>query len=77
MSESAYCPECDTRIRLVKKVKEGQYVTCQECQELLEVISLNPIELTWAMEEETESYSKSGDYYEDDFEDDGRFYDKW
>ncbi|MCO5185751.1 MAG: hypothetical protein M9928_03160 [Anaerolineae bacterium] len=55
-NQHAYCPECDTRIRFYKRPKLGAIVTCPECDEILEVVSLRPIELEWSTEE----------YYDDD-----------
>ena len=44
---SAYCPGCDEKIKL-NSPKEGQLVTCQNCGDELEVVSLTPLELDWA-----------------------------
>jgi lysine biosynthesis protein LysW len=46
----SYCPECDTRIRFYKRPKLGALVTCPECDEVLEVVSIRPIELEWTTE---------------------------
>ena len=45
----ATCPECGSPVRLGKNVKLGTLVTCPECDWLLEVISLNPLELDYAL----------------------------
>lgn len=47
-----FCPECDTRIRFHTLPRVGQLITCRECGEICEVISLHPIELDWAYAEE-------------------------
>jgi lysine biosynthesis protein LysW len=46
------CPECESTITLNKKVKLGEYVECPECGMVLEVISLKPLELDYAFEDE-------------------------
>lgn len=51
--ETAYCPDCDTNLRL-KTVRLGQQITCRECGTLLEVVELNPVELDWAFDEPIE-----------------------
>lgn len=51
--EIAFCPECDSRLRL-RTVRLGQRITCRECDTALEVVELNPIELDWAFEEPLE-----------------------
>lgn len=49
MSQIAYCPECDSRIRFhVPVMKIGTRVTCPECGQVLEVVRLRPLELDWA-----------------------------
>ena len=48
----AKCPECGNPIQLSKDVKMGSITTCSECDCLLEVISLNPLELGYALGDE-------------------------
>lgn len=55
-----YCPNCDTAIRFKKRPFRGQFITCPECGDVLEVVSESPLELDWA-------YTES-----DDFDDGGR-----
>ncbi len=46
------CPECGSTITLSKKVKLGATIECPECGTVLEVISLTPIELDYALGDE-------------------------
>jgi alpha-aminoadipate carrier protein LysW len=46
------CPECESTIALNKGVKLGDYVECPECGTMLEVISLKPLELDYAVGDE-------------------------
>jgi lysine biosynthesis protein LysW len=46
--QMAQCPECESPIQLSKNVKLGALITCPECDCLLEVISLNPLDLDYA-----------------------------
>jgi lysine biosynthesis protein LysW len=46
------CPECDGTIVFGTKMKMGEHIECRECGALLEVISLNPLELDYALEDE-------------------------
>jgi lysine biosynthesis protein LysW len=48
----AYCPECESMIVLDKGVKLGTHIECSECGTMLEVISLKPLELDYAFEDE-------------------------
>ena len=41
----AYCPECDARFPIPSTARPGDLLRCPECNESLEVISLNPLEL--------------------------------
>ena len=46
-SHFAQCPACDTKLRFAKLPLPGDLLTCIECRESLEVISLFPIQLDW------------------------------
>ena len=48
----AQCPECGNPIQLGKNVKLEALITCPECDCLLEVISLNPLDLDYALGDE-------------------------
>jgi predicted RNA-binding Zn-ribbon protein involved in translation (DUF1610 family) len=46
----AYCLACHSRIRFTERVEVYDYVTCPECDEGFEVISVSPIVLDWPTE---------------------------
>ncbi len=46
------CPECGASVDLEFDVVEGEIIACEECEAELEVISVNPLELDLAPEEE-------------------------
>jgi len=48
----AKCPACEKPIALGKNVKLGARIECPECGELLEVISLKPLDLDYAFGDE-------------------------
>lgn len=48
----AECPECAADVRLPADVVEAEIVQCAECNVELEVISLDPLTLDLAPEEE-------------------------
>ncbi len=53
MSEKvAECPECAANVALPADVMEGEIVQCPECGLELEVLSLAPLSLAQAPEEE-------------------------
>ena len=54
----AFCPECDRRIDVGPRPKEGQQVTCPHCGADLEVINLQPLELDWAYIEPEEDWEE-------------------
>ncbi len=41
----AYCTECDQPIKLGAHARQGQQVVCERCSTVLEVVSINPLEL--------------------------------
>jgi lysine biosynthesis protein LysW len=50
--EMVWCPGCGNSIEVSKKAKLGAVIECQECGAMLEVISLTPIELDYALGDE-------------------------
>ncbi len=46
------CPECAAEIELPGDVVEGEIIQCPDCGVELEVISLDPVELELAPEED-------------------------
>lgn len=46
------CPECGALVNVDDDVVEGEILECEECGAELEVISVNPLELELAPEEE-------------------------
>lgn len=57
---SANCPDCNQKINLGQKPKKGQLLTCPYCNTDLEILSLSPLELDYALYDD----------YDDDWEDD-------
>jgi lysine biosynthesis protein LysW len=51
----ATCPACGSPIRLRKMPGKGQFITCFECDTMLEVVRLAPLKLEWAFESPFES----------------------
>lgn len=45
----AGCPDCQATIRLHASVREGQPVTCENCLAELEVVSVDPLEVDFAI----------------------------
>jgi lysine biosynthesis protein LysW len=54
----AECPECGSNIRFHKPLRTGQIVICPECDEKLEVTSLDPLELDWAFDDDDDDYEE-------------------
>jgi len=48
----AKCPECGNPIEVGKNVKLGANIECPECGTVLEVISLSPPDLDYALGDE-------------------------
>jgi lysine biosynthesis protein LysW len=59
-TKTAPCPDCEAGVDLGPWPKEGQEVICMNCGVLLEVVSLEPLILDWAI----------GDYDDDLWPDD-------
>jgi alpha-aminoadipate carrier protein LysW len=52
MSNNANCPECAADITLAADTLQGEIIQCPECGVELEVMSLSPLTLELAPEEE-------------------------
>ncbi len=52
LEKVAECPECAAKVALPEDVMEGEIVQCAECGLELEVVSLTPLALAQAPEEE-------------------------
>jgi hypothetical protein len=46
-----FCPACDEQIYFRKLPKRGNHITCRECESLLTVVQVSPIQLIWAFED--------------------------
>ena len=54
----AFCPGCDQRIFLRKDPKVGDMVYCPNCEDQLEVVAIDPIELDWPWDEDEDEGSE-------------------
>lgn len=52
MSKQATCPECGADIEIAEGTVQGEIIVCDDCGVDLEVISVEPIEIAPAPEEE-------------------------
>lgn len=52
MSNVAECPICGADIELLDDTVEGELLTCEDCGTELEVLSVDPPEVTEAPQEE-------------------------
>jgi uncharacterized paraquat-inducible protein A len=59
----ATCPSCDENVQISAKLREGDFVRCQSCNEQLELVDTDPYELDWP-------YDEDDDDDDDDFDDD-------
>jgi alpha-aminoadipate carrier protein LysW len=48
----ATCVECDEEIELSGRLQLGQMVLCDSCGARLEIVSVNPLEVDWAYEDD-------------------------
>ena len=55
---AAICPECETEIKSNDPVKVGERIFCPECDIELEVISVKPLILDYAFDDEYEEWEE-------------------
>ena len=78
-NNSAYCPDCGTRISIATP-KEGAYVKCPECMENLVIVSVTPLTLSWTDFDSSDIDDLLGDIRDYDRRnnyDDGYWEEKW
>lgn len=64
-TKMAECPGCGHIVKLGSKVEVGERLDCPECGETLEVISLRPLELDYAFDDEGWEGSEDEDWDEE------------
>lgn len=58
---TAQCPDCEESVRLGTNPKLGEKFTCPNCWAYLELVNLNPVQLSW-------------DEFDEDSENEDEFY---
>ena len=73
----AQCPGCSNEIHFNHHPKLGEFVTCPECGDLVEVVSLSPLTLDWSADIDDDDWVDEWDDFDDDDydDDDDDFYD--
>jgi alpha-aminoadipate carrier protein LysW len=67
----ANCPECDAEIEVDEfDVDKGELIRCPECETSLEVISISPVELDLAPDEDEEDEDEPDEGDEEEEEED-------
>lgn len=72
----AACASCGAKVNVGKNPELGQRFTCPSCDDVMEVVWLDPIELDWPIDDD-EDYDEfeDEDYDEEDYEEDEDFED--
>ncbi len=60
----AACASCGSKVNVGKNPELGQRFTCASCDDVMEVVWLDPIELDWPIDDD-EDYDE---YNDEDFE---------
>ena len=71
------CPECGSTISLGKNMKLGEFIECHECGTILELISLKPLELDYALAGEGWEEEEEGDEDWDEWEEEEEGDEDW
>jgi lysine biosynthesis protein LysW len=67
-TKTTWCPDCDATIAFSTRMKLGKSIECPECGVVLEVISLNPLEVDYALEDDDWEEYEDDDWDDDDEE---------
>ncbi|MFN2126104.1 MAG: hypothetical protein ACK2UP_21630 [Candidatus Promineifilaceae bacterium] len=71
----ALCPGCSNEISFYRPPQLGEFVTCPQCGDLVEVVSLSPLTLDWSADIDDDDdwqdeWNDDDDYDDDDYDDD-------
>lgn len=66
-----FCPDCDSTVDVGSNPKRAQTVTCGSCGAYLQVISVSPVELDWAYDDDEVDveYEYDDEDFDEDFDD--------
>jgi lysine biosynthesis protein LysW len=65
----AICPGCRNEIFFYRAPRLGEFVTCPECGDLVEVVNLSPLTLDWSPDiDDDDDWQDNWDDYDDDFD---------
>ncbi|HEX9617945.1 MAG TPA: hypothetical protein VGA03_11080 [Anaerolineales bacterium] len=57
----AECPSCGRKVLVGGSPRRGQRFTCSQCDTLLEVVGLDPLELDWTYDDDDDDFDE-GDF---------------
>ncbi|MGI5915701.1 MAG: lysine biosynthesis protein LysW [Anaerolineae bacterium] len=70
----AVCPACDEDVHLPGRPRMGDVLFCPSCEAELEVVSTNPLDLDWRLEDDDDyDYDEEDDLLEGDEDEDGDY----
>ena len=72
----ARCPECNTILPVPPDVALYDRLHCEECGALLEVVSLNPLELEYVFDYEDLEEEEELEWEEEEWEEEEDFFDE-
>jgi lysine biosynthesis protein LysW len=68
---SAACPGCKNNIMFQQVPKLGEFVSCPECGDMVEVVNLSPLTLDWSADIDDEEWpdwdDANAEFIDDDF----------
>jgi lysine biosynthesis protein LysW len=64
----AVCPGCRNEISFYRTPKLGEFITCPECGDLVEVVNLTPLTLDWSPDIDDDDWQDNWDDYDEDFD---------
>lgn len=65
------CLDCEEEIKISRNSKIGEIISCLFCEAQMRLLSLNPVRVDWAMDDDVlDDYDSSDDQWDDDDDDD-------
>jgi hypothetical protein len=57
------CPDCGYNLEFEEPPEQGEKLTCPNCWAYLVVTALNPVQLTWDEEGDTDDWDEESNHY--------------
>ena len=66
--ETVECLACDDDVYVGRNPKVGNFVTCRHCEEVFQIIDIDPVLIDWPYDEDDDYTDDDEGYYDDNYD---------